>query len=121
MPLPGWCPGSSRYTGPSPAGPTSAPARVIHDSITRGVYQAVRGAGAAAGALGGMAVSLLGVGGQPAGRDPRGKLALAAPNGVAGDQLGPDLAPLAIHMAVRADGCDVDMTARELSAVFDHP
>ena len=28
----------------APAGPASAPARVIHDSITRGVYLAVRGA-----------------------------------------------------------------------------
>ena len=105
----------------TPIGPASAPARVIHDSITRGVYLAVRGAGAAAGVLGGEAVSLLGAGGQPAGREPRGNLALAALNAVAGDQLGPDLAPLAIRMAVRADGRDVDVTAQELSAVFGHP
>ena len=105
----------------APIGPASAPARVIHDSVTRGVYLAVRGAGAAAGVLGGEAVSLLGAGGQPAGREPGGNLALAALNAVAGDQLGPDLAPLAIRMAVRADGRDVDVTAQELSAVFGHP
>ena len=34
------------------AGTMSVPARVIHDSITRGVYLAVRGAGTAAGAAG---------------------------------------------------------------------
>ena len=105
----------------TPIGPASAPARVIHDSVTRGVYLAVRGAGAAAGVLGGEAVSLLGAGGQPAGREPGGNLALAALNAVAGDQLGPDLAPLAIRMAVRADGRDVDVTAQELPAVFGHP
>ncbi len=105
----------------APAGPAGAPARVIHDSITRGVYLTVRGAGAAAGVVGAEAVSLLGAGGQPAGRGPGGNLALAALNAIAGDRLGPGLAPLAIRMAVRADGCDVGLTARELSAVFGHP
>ena len=105
----------------APAGPASAPARVIHDSITSGVYLALRGAGSAAGVLGGKAVSLLAVGGQPAGSEPAGNLALAALNAVAGEQLGPDLAPLAIRMAVRADGRDVDLPARELPAVFGHP
>jgi pimeloyl-ACP methyl ester carboxylesterase len=105
----------------APAGPASAPARVIHDSITRGVYQAVRHGGATAGALGAKAVSLLGIGGQPVGRAPGGNLVLAALNAVAGDHLGRDLAPLAIRMAVRAKGCDVGMNARELSAVFGYP
>jgi pimeloyl-ACP methyl ester carboxylesterase len=105
----------------APAGPAGAPARVIHDSITRGAYLAVRGAGAAAGLMGAEAVALLGAGGQPAGREPRGNLAQAALNAIAGGQLGPDLAPLAIRMAVRADGCDVGLTTRELSAVFGRP
>ena len=104
----------------APAAPAIAPARVIHDSVTRGVYLAVRDAGAAAGVLAGTAVSLLGIGGQPAGRNPEGNLALAALNAIAGDRLGRDLAPLAIHMAVRAAGCDVHVAARELSAVFGH-
>ncbi len=105
----------------APTGPASAPVRTIHDSTARGVYLAVRSAGAAAGTLGGQAVSLLGGAGQPAGREPAGNLALAALNAVAGDQLGPGLAPLAIRMAVRADGRDVDLTAGELPAVFGHP
>jgi len=100
------------------AGPAGVPARVTHDSIARGVYLAVRGAGAAAAVLGGKAVSHLGAGGQPAGREPGGNLALAALNAIAGDQLGPGLAPLAIRMAVRADGRDVGLTAQEVAAAF---
>lgn len=105
----------------APAGPASAPARIIHDSITRDVYLLVRGAGAAAGVMGGKAASLLGAGGQHADRGPAGNLALAALNAIAGEQLGADMAPLAIRMAVRADGCDVHLAARDLSAVFGHP
>jgi hypothetical protein len=104
----------------APAGPAGAPARVTHDSITRGVYLAVRGAGPAAAVLGGKAVSLLAAGGQPADREPGGNLALAALNAIAGDQLGPGLAPLAIRMAVRADGRDVDLTAQEVADAFPH-
>jgi hypothetical protein len=77
----------------APAGPAGGPARTVHDSVTRGVYLAVRGAGAVAGVAGAEAVSLLGAGGRPAGREPAGNLAVAALNAVAGDQLGPGLAP----------------------------
>ncbi len=103
-----------------PAGPAGAPVRAIHDPTARGVYLAVRGAGAAAGILGGKAASLL-AGGEPAGRARGGNLALAALNAVAGDQLGAGLAPLAIRMAVRAEGRDVDVTARDLAAAFGQP
>jgi pimeloyl-ACP methyl ester carboxylesterase len=65
-------------------------------------------------------VSLLGRGGRPAGCQPGGNLALAALNAIAGDQLGPGLAPLAIRMAVRADGRDVDLIAREVADAFPH-
>jgi PGAP1-like protein len=103
------------------AGPAGAPDRVIHDSITRGVYLSVRGAGAAAWVTGGKAASLLGAGGRPAGAEPAGNLALAALNAIAGDQLRADLAPLGIRMAVRAGGRDVHLDARELSAAFGRP
>jgi hypothetical protein len=95
-----------------------APARLIHDTVARGAYLAVRGAGAAAGVVGGEVASLVGGSGQPAGHAPRGNLALAALNAVAGDQLGPDVAPLAIRMAVRAGGRDVDLTPQQLAAAF---
>jgi hypothetical protein len=98
-----------------------APIRVIHDAIARGVYLAVRGAGVAAGALTGEAASLLSAGGRPAGGTPGGNLALAALNAIAGDQLGPDLDPLAIRMAVRVDGRDAGVTSEELAAAFPDP
>lgn len=105
----------------APAGPAGAPARVIHASVMRGVYQAVRGTAAAAGMAGAQAVSFLGVGGQPVSRKREGNLAQAALNAIAGDRLGPGLAPLVIRMAVRADGRDVGLTARDLSVVFGSP
>jgi hypothetical protein len=99
-------------------GPVSAPVRFAHDSIARTVYLAVRSAGPAAGAMGGQAASLLGAGDQPVSREAGGNLALAALNAVTGDRLSPDLAPLEIRMAVRADGRDVGLTADEVAAVF---
>ena len=104
----------------APAGLAGAPARLIHDSVARGAYLAVRGAGVAAGTVGGEAAFLLGPAGQPAGREPAGNLALAALNMVAGEQLDPGLAPLAIRMAVRADGCDVGLTAPQVATAFPH-
>jgi hypothetical protein len=98
-----------------------APVRVIHDAVARGVYLAVRGAGVAAGALSGEAASLLSADGRPAGRTRGGNLALAALGAIAGDHLGPDLAPLAIRMAVRVDGRDVGVTSEELAAAFPDP
>lgn len=101
-----------------PTYPAGAPARLIHDTVSRGVYLAVRSAGSVAGAIGGEVVSVLGGRGHPAGSAPAGNLALAALNAVAGDQLAEDAAPLAIRMAVRADGRDVEPVTRELAAAF---
>jgi len=101
-----------------PVRQAGAPARLIHDAVAKGVYLTIRSAGMAAGAMSGEIASLAGAGGQPAAAVPRGNLALAALNAVAGDQLGSDLAPLAIRMAVRAGGCDVELTGEELAAVF---
>jgi hypothetical protein len=74
----------------APAGLAGAPARVIHDSVARGVYFAVREVGLTAGTVGGRAGFVFGAGGQPAGREPGGRQALAVLNAVAGDRLGPD-------------------------------
>jgi pimeloyl-ACP methyl ester carboxylesterase len=101
-----------------PVRQAGAPARLIHDAVAKGVYLTIRSAGMAAGAMSGEIASLAGAGGQPAAAAPRGNLALAALNAVAGDQLGSDLAPLAIRMAARAGGCDVELTGEELAAVF---
>jgi hypothetical protein len=52
-----------------PAGPAGAPTRLVHDAIARGTYLTVKTAGTVAGTAG-HAASLLGAGGQPAGREP---------------------------------------------------
>ncbi len=104
----------------TPIGLPGAPARAVHDAIARGVYVAVRGGGTAAGVLSGEAVSLLAGGGRPAGTQRGGNLALAALNAVAGHQLDPGLAPLAIRMAVRADGRDLDLSPQAVADAFPH-
>ena len=104
-----------------PVQPGAAPVRFIHDTVSRGVYLAVRGAGRAAGTLSGEALLLFGPGGTEAASTAAtgmGSVALAALNAVAGDRLGPDLAPLAIRMAVRAGGRDVAVSTGELAAAF---
>lgn len=100
-------------------GPVSGIARPVHDSITGAAYFAVRTVGQKAGSMGGQVVSLLGVDAPPPSHEQGGGLALAALNAFTGDRLGPDLAPLAIRMAVRADGHDVDpLTAEAVAAKF---
>jgi pimeloyl-ACP methyl ester carboxylesterase len=95
-----------------------APARLIHDHVSRSVYLAIRSAGSAAGAMFGEVLSPLSAGGQPVSSTPKGNLALSALNAIAGDRLRPDVDPLAIRMAVRAGGYDVDPAARPLTAAF---
>ncbi len=100
------------------AGPAGAPARLVHGLIADGVYLAIRTASTVAGVTGGLVLAPLAAGGQPAGRDRAGNLAVAALNAAVGDRLEVDLAPLAIRTAVRAGGCDVDLTAEQVAAVF---
>jgi len=75
-------------------------------------------------AVAGRVASRFGAGNRPAGEAAGGNLALAmlaAVNAVAGDRLGPDLAPRAIKMAVRAGEQDVDLVTEELAAAFPQP
>jgi hypothetical protein len=104
----------------APIGPAGAPVRLIHDSVARATYLAVRGAGLAAGTVSGQAGYLLGADGQPAGSEPGGNLALAVLNAVAGDRFDADLAPLEIRMAVRAGGCDAGLTVQQIADAFPH-
>ncbi len=98
-------------------GPASSPVRLLHDSVARGVYRAVGSVGAAAGALGGEAASLAGTLGLrgAVGQPLADGAVLAVLNAVSGDRLGPDLA---IRMAVRAGGSDVDLTPGRMRAAF---
>src|SRR3954469_22069586 len=96
-------------------GPSARPVRLVHDTISRGVYEGVRGGlWLGAHALGTTAVARAGA--TPAGaaspgfaRPPlsetlRGAAAIAALNGVYGDRLAAEGSPLAIPMAVRRTG-----------------
>ena len=95
-----------------------APARRVHDVVAGGVYAAIRGAGLATGAVGGAVVSRFGAGGQSVSAAPGGNLALSAVNAIAGDRLGTDLAPLAISLAVRVAGHDIELSPRQLASDF---
>ncbi len=102
---------------------TAAPTRAIQDSVSRGFSRSVRGFGSAAGSMGGLVASRFGTAGRPARQAPGGNLALAAIaalNALAGDKFGPDLAPLAIQLAVRAGDRDVALVAEELAAAFPY-
>ena len=56
-----------------PAGPAGAPARLVHDTVARGTYLAVRTAGTVAGTAAGQAASLFGAGGAAGWPGPRGQ------------------------------------------------
>ena len=102
----------------------TAPARTIHDAVTRGVYRTVRAAAAAAGSMSGLVASRLGTSDRSAGQAAGGNLALAAVaalNAIAGDHFGPDRAPLAIKMAVRTGEQDIDLVTEDLTAAFPQP
>ena len=62
--------------------------------------------------LGGQAASLLGVVGRPS------DSGAALVNTVIGDRLGPELTPLAIRMAVRARGSDVELASQQVREAF---
>jgi hypothetical protein len=93
-------------------GPNSATARAIHDGVSAAVYGGVR---AALGALprgAGTALALRAPANAPSLADsPRGALALAVLNGYAGDALAARDSELALRMALRHRGADVDPEA----------
>lgn len=100
------------------AGPAAAAAEHTHDACTRSAYGLVRGAGALATTVTGEIMSLLGASGESASSTPGGNQAIAALNAVTGDRLGAEMAALAIGMAVRAGGRDIDPSTAELSVAF---
>jgi pimeloyl-ACP methyl ester carboxylesterase len=82
-------------------GPSAAAARLAHDTIARGVY---------AGVSAGLRLSALAA--PPPRLDtPRGAMAIAALNGLIGDQLEREDSPLAIRMAVRRGAPDAPRIA----------
>jgi len=101
-------------------GPASAPIRVVHDGVSRLVYGAVRAgmlsAGVAASEVLTVAASLRRA--EPVGSTVPGNVSLAAVNAAVGDRLQREDSPLAIRMAVRADGRDVPLDTAALAAAF---
>lgn len=99
--------------------PASAPARVIHDHVSRAIYAgvagALRGAALAGGAL---AAQRTRPDGETLDTEPRGAIALAALSGFSGDRLArlaPELAP---DMAIRVRGRPIAPDRAALRAAF---
>ena len=84
-------------------GPPAAPVRLLHDALSRGTYEAVRGGvWLTATAAGTAARSRAGE--IPLSETPRGAMAIAALNGLYGDRLEAEGSVLAIPMQVRRRG-----------------
>ena len=77
-------------------GPPARPVRLVHDTLSRGVYETVAGGVWLAAAA--LAATL---------SEPLGALAIAALNGLYGDRLEAEGSPLAIPMAVRRIGATI--------------
>lgn len=100
--------------------PASAPIRLAHDAIANLSYSAVRAAtiagtratAAAVRAAGGAADL------RPLSRSSRGRLALGALNGIAGDLLDARGSELAIEMALRVKGRDVGLSRAALARAY---
>jgi pimeloyl-ACP methyl ester carboxylesterase len=88
----------------------------LHDAVVTSVYGAVSGGlrlgGGAARALGSRGV------GRPVEDSPRGRLVVAAINGLIGDELRRRDDPQAITMSVRVEGADVPVTSWPLADAF---
>jgi len=93
--------------------PGSAPARAMHDAIAGAVYAGVRGATRAAGAVAAVALPE-----RRLSATPRGAAVQSALNGWLGDRLAAQRSPLAIELAVRANGRDVPLEPDALAAAF---
>ncbi len=84
-------------------GPPAAPVRLIHDAVTRGAYEGVRGGVWLTTRAVGTAARRR-VGDVPLSETPRGAMAIAALNGLYGDRLEAEGSPLAIPMQFRRHG-----------------
>jgi pimeloyl-ACP methyl ester carboxylesterase len=99
----------------APLGPAAAPARVMHDAISRGVYAGVRGGAQLAGAG---AARFVSHGVRPLSETPRGAAILGVLNGLHGDKLEAEGSPLHQAMALRVDGCAVPPEPDALRAAY---
>jgi len=102
-------------------GPVATPTRVIHDGLTRAIYGGVdRGLRGATRAASVVAAEIWGNEADEAleSRTDSVAAAIAAVNGIYGDELTDHANPLAGAMTIRHDGTSVALTADALSATF---
>jgi hypothetical protein len=100
------------------AGTAGVPVRLVHDTVSRGVYASVRMGERVAGLAVGEVLAARGRSSVPAGVTPRGNFALAAVNAAIGDRLAEDRNPLGIRMALRVGGRDVTLDPGALADAF---
>ena len=93
--------------------PGAAPARAIHDAIASGVYTGVRGGAQLAGWAAASAAA-----DRRVSASSRGALVQSALNGFLGDRFEEECSPLAVAMAIRHGGEDVEPTPAGLRAAF---
>lgn len=102
-------------------GPGAAPVRAVHDTVSSGVYRAVRGGAAGLGVAVGTASRFVG------GEEERTSLSdsgfgrglQAAVNGLIGDRLAEEEHPLRIEMALRLPGRDVEVSRAAIEDSFE--
>jgi pimeloyl-ACP methyl ester carboxylesterase len=101
-------------------GPAAAPARVVHDAVTGGVYGALRSGTHLLGrGVDGAAFALRGpVQAQPVSTTRRGSLAVGILNGLRGDTFERAGSPLHQPMAVRVEGGPVELERDALATAF---
>jgi pimeloyl-ACP methyl ester carboxylesterase len=84
-------------------GPSAQPVRLVHDALSRGVYEGVRGGLWLSGYAAGSAAQAR-IGEVPLSETPRGAAVIAALNGLYGDRLEAEGSALALPMSVRRVG-----------------
>jgi pimeloyl-ACP methyl ester carboxylesterase len=100
-------------------GPAAEPVRVVHDSIARGVYRAVRTASSALVRAGAAQLSVATPPDSPSiAETARGRLVTGALNGAHGDLLARRGSALAVRMTVRRGGRDLELSADALASAL---
>lgn len=103
-------------------GAGSAPVELAHDAIAGLAYGATRAAGRAVLSLTGRGAALaVGPAAPPLDRSVFGRIAQGALSGLYGDAQAVRDSALGVPMAVRVDGCDVELAPTALAAAFPDP
>jgi hypothetical protein len=103
------------------SGPPAKPVRIVHDTVSTGVYGAVRVTMSGVATQGGAAVAAgraKSASYKPIADRPRGDVVVGAINGAWGDRLAAAHNRLALTMAVRHDGRDVPLRRADLAAAY---